>query len=319
VRPHLKLIAAVAIVAVVGMFSLPVAAEGFVLTGTVSPEITAPGGTLTVTYTAGGRAGACDEYGPDAVGPSNAENEVGPAASIVTYSNRQVVFGLFPQSVALNSENYPSDWYDTGTPPSELGYVTSFACPSSTYDQEVETTKSGWQGTVIGTVRIPDDIPPGVYNAVWGCGAPRQLPAGAEDTLFWDTGSPAISRVVTVTGTPAPHEIALTLGFSAGSNIRNGDALVSVSGGGLLPGATYTVIQRSDPVQIGTGVVGATGLFSASLPIFRNTPGGAHSVTVTSLNLAGEVVSAVAWFYLDENGTVVGTSYDGPIAPRFTG
>jgi hypothetical protein len=193
----------------------------------------------------------------------------------------------------LNSDNYPSDWYDTGTPLSQLGYVTSAGIlPTSTYDQDVETEWSGWQGTFTGTVTVPADTPPGVYNAVWGCGYPSQQdPGGAEDTLVWDTQSSAISGVITIPGGIA---LALALDFSAGSNIRNGDALVPVSGGGLLPGAPYTVILRSDPVQIGAGVVGPTGSFSASYPIPPNTPGGAHSVTVTSLNLAGEEVSAVA-------------------------
>jgi len=319
-RAHLKLIAVVTVAAVVGLFSLPAAADlPYVLTGTVAPEVIDPGGTLAVTYTVSGNVGACDDAGPDnpvvfGLDPAN-------GGQTVTYSNRPLVFGLFPQSVVLNSENYPSDWYDTGTPLSELGYVTSAGIlPTSTYDQTANPDLSGWQGTFTGTVVVPLDLAPGTYNAVWGCGYPSQRdPVGAEDTLFWDTQSPAISGVIQVGGTPAPDGISLTLDFSAGSNIRNGDALVPVSGGGLLPGAPYTVILRSDPVQIGAGVVGATGSFSASYPIPPNTPGGAHSVTVTSLNLAGEEVSAVAWFYLDENGTVVGTSYDGPIAPRFTG
>lgn len=315
-RPHLKLVTALTIAVVVGLFSLPVSADpSNVLSGTVAPEAIDPGGTLTVTYTVSGSVGACDDFGPDQ--PQASSFGVVPElVETVTYSNRPLVFGMFPQSVQLNEFNYPTEWYDNGTPLAELGFVTSAGIlPTSEYDPQLPPYNSGWQGTFTGEVVVPVDLPAGTYNAVWGCGAPAQQNEG----LYWDTQSPAIAGVIEVGGTPIPDGISLTLDFSAGSNIRNGNSLVPVAGGGLLPGAPYTVVLRSDPVQIGAGTVGPTGSFSASYPIPPNTPAGAHSVTVTSLNTSGEEVSAMAWFYLDENGTVLGVSYDGPVVPRFTG
>ena len=316
-RHRVKFLSALALVGALGLFSLPASANGaMVLTGTVAPETVAAGGTLTVTYTAGGTAGACDDAGPDqplvdsAPAPANV-----PA---VTYSNRPLIFGLYPQTVALDQANYPDAWYTGGTPLDELGFVTVVGTlPTSEYpapQAQLAEALSGWQGTFTGTVTVPLDLPNGTYNAVWGCGLVVQQ---GED-LSYDTGSPAISGIIQV-GAPLPDGIALTLDFAAGSNIRNGDALVPVSGSNLLPGAAYTVVLRSDPVQIGAGIVGPAGTFSASYPIPPNTPAGSHSVTVTSLNTAGEEVSAVAYFFIDESGTVLGVSYDGPIGPRFTG
>ncbi|MBU3701391.1 MAG: hypothetical protein FGM58_05005 [Acidimicrobiia bacterium] len=313
-RHRVKFLSVLALVGVFGLLSLPAAAEPTsVLEGTVTPEAVAAGGSLTVTYTAGGEAGACDDYGPDLVVDSALANL--PTRS---YSNRPLVFGLFPQNVVLNQRNYPDAWYSDGTPLADLGFVTSAGIlPTSEYPDTAPAlfeSLSGWQGTFTGTVTVPADLPNGTYNAVWGCGFPVQQ----GESLSYDTGSPAIAGVVQV-GAPLPDGIALTLDFSAGSNIRNGDAQVPVSGSNLLPGAPYTVVLRSDPVQIGAGFVGPAGTFSASYPIPPNTPAGSHSVTVTSLNTAGEEVSAVAYFLLDENGTVLGVSYDGPLVPRFTG
>lgn len=94
---------------------------------------------------------------------------------------------------------------------------------------------------------------------------------------------------------------------------------MNVSGSSLLPGATESLIILSDSVQIGVGVVSPAGTYSASYPIPPKTLTGSHSVTVTSLLPAGEEVTAVAYFFIDESGTVLGVSYDGPTAPRFTG
>lgn len=313
-RYRVKFLSALALVGALGLFSLPASANGaMVLTGTVSPESVAAGGTLTVTYTASGTAAACDDAGPDVVNDS-----VPAVIPTVTYSNRPLIFGLFPQTVALDQANYPDAWYSDGTPLNQLGFVTvAGTLPTSEYPAPLPQSAealSGWQGTFTGTVTVPLGLPDGTYNAVWGCGLVVQQ---GED-LSYDTGSPAISGIIQV-GAPLPDGIALTLDFAPGSNIRNGDALVPVSGSNLLPGAAYTVVLRSDPVQIGAGVVSPAGTFSASYPIPPNTPAGSHSVTVTSLNTAGEEVTAVAYFYIDESGTVLGVSYDGPIGPRFTG
>jgi hypothetical protein len=63
---------------------------------------------------------------------------------------------------------------------------------------------------------------------------------------------------------------------------------------------------------IGNGMNDATGAFSAVYPIPPDTPGGSHSVTVSSLDINGDPVTAVAYFSIDDNGTVTAISYDAP-------
>jgi hypothetical protein len=270
-------------------------------TGSVTPDTVAAGGTLTVNFEAGPGTGQCDDYG--------SEND--------EYANRPLVFGLFPATTALDPDvNVPSAWYNDGTPLDELGFVVSPGILATSPAGQA----SGWEGSFTGQVTLPDDLTAGDYVAVWSCGQP--------DTLEYDSNGRAVSQSVTVTGTtPGPQPgndgISLTLAFSVGDSIRTGTAGVPVSGAGLKPGADYTVVLRSDPVEIGAGVNDANGAFSATYPIPGDTPAGPHSVTVTSLNTADEEVSAVAWFTLDANGIVTAISYDGPTAaaasPRFTG
>lgn len=150
---------------------------------------------------------------------------------------------------------------------------------------------------------------------------------------FVSLGSPVLTfGKVSPAPVPVAKGISLTLDFKVGDNIRAGDAGVPVSGSGLLPGADYTVVLRSDPVQIGAGVNDANGAFSAVYPIPPDTPGGPHSVTVSSLDTNGDPVTAVAYFSIDDSGTVTAISYDAPtpdpraaaaaaavVVPAFTG
>jgi hypothetical protein len=150
---------------------------------------------------------------------------------------------------------------------------------------------------------------------------------------FVSLGAPVLTfGKVSPDPVPVAKGISLTLDFKVGDNIRAGDAGVPVAGSGLLPGADYTVVLRSDPVQIGAGVNDANGAFSAVYPIPPDTPGGSHSVTVSSLDINGDPVTAVAYFSIDDSGTVTAISYEAPtpdpraaaavaavVVPAFTG
>ena len=305
-RRHIKLLTATILLASVGLVSAPVSANGTVpATGTVTPGTVDPGGVVTVTYQSSGNTLVCDDQGPDV------------SDDTYTYANRPLVFGLFSASVPLEPEgNWPLAWYNDGTPLTDLGFVNvPGILATSTYNY-VTAGYSGWQGSFTGQVTLPTSLAAGSYNAVWGC--------GYEGEEQYDTQVPALVQQITVTGAPDPGPapaddgISLTLDFEVGQNIRDGGAGVPVAGAGLLPGADYIVVLRSDPVEIGAGVNDANGAFSATYPVPPNTPGGPHSVTVTSLNTAGQEVSAVAYFTLDDNGTVTAISYDGPTAPAAT-
>lgn len=300
-RRHLKLLTATILLASVGLVSAPVSANGGSVTGTVSPSTVSPGGTVTVTFEATGNTAMCDDQGPEGG----------------EYANRPLVFGLFPSSVELVPvDNFPTAWYEDGTATlSELGFID---VPGILATSPYDGVTNGWQGSFTGQVTLPDDLTPGTYNAVWSC--------GYEDSSEpeYDTQVPALLQEITVPAGPDPGPapaddgISLTLDFEVGQNIRDGGAGVPVAGAGLQPGADYIVVLRSDPVEIGAGVNDANGAFSATYPVPPDTPGGPHSVTVTSLNTAGQEVSAVAYFTLDDNGTVTAISYDGPTPPAAT-
>ena len=294
-RRHLKLLTATVVLASVGLVSAPVSANGGSVTGTVSPTTVDPGETVTVTFEATGDTSMCDDAGPE-------DGE---------YANRPLVFGLFPSSVELVAEdNFPAAWYNDGTPLPDLGFIN---VPGILATSPYDGSTNGWQGSFTGEVTLPTDLTPGTYNAVWSC--------GFEDSEEYDTQVPGLTPEITVTGSPDPGPapaddgISLTLDFEVGQNIHDGGAGVPVAGSGLQSGADYIVVLRSDPVEIGAGVNDANGAFSASYPVPPDTPGGPHSVTVTSLNTAGQEVSAVAYFTLDDNGTVTAISYDGPTPP----
>lgn len=312
-QQHLRIITAALLVASVGLVSIPVSANGSSsLTGTFSPGTIAAGATATVTFESTGSTNVCDDTGPDGGGNSD---------GTFTYSNRPLVVGLFPTSVELNPESkHPEASVVDNTPLNELGFATAAGVlATSTYDPTT-TENSGWQGSFTGQVTLPATLAPGTYNAVWDCGI-----AGTPEPEY-DIGGTALVQQVTVTSAaPGPQTgsdgISLTLDFSVGDNIRGGTLGVPVAGSGLQPGAEYTVVLRSDPVQLGLGINDATGSFSAVYPLPADTPAGPHSVTVTSTNTAGETVEATAWFTLDANGTVTAISYEGPTAvtPAFTG
>ncbi len=302
----LRVVTACLVVIGIGMATTPLSANGLpVATGTLTPENPRPGSVVTVTFDAPSGTGQCDDIGPN--------------DSDGVYSGRPLVFGLFPATVALEvGGNWPTAWYQGGTPLTDLGFATKVG----TLAPFPVGLQSGWEGSFTGQVTLPATIPPGLYNAIWSCGQPI-------DEIAYDAGSPAVITSITVTGNPdpdpepAPDGISLTLDFNVGDNIRSGNSGVPVSGAGLKPGAAYEVVLRSDPVVIGNGSNDPNGAFSATYPVPANTPAGPHSVTVTSLNTADEVVSAAAWFTLNDNGVVTAISFDGPTAaaakPSYTG
>lgn len=123
-----------------------------------------------------------------------------------------------------------------------------------------------------------------------------------------------------VFGAPAPAPtpaLNLVLDFAVGDSIRAGNLPVTTAGGGLKANAPYTVVLRSDPVQIGQGNTDDEGSFTNTSPLPADTPGGSHSVTVASTAPDGTAVEGVAYFTIDDNGVVTAISYDAatPLAP----
>ena len=149
-------------------------------------------------------------------------------------------------------------------------------------------------------------------------GAITGTPDSAGPYTVTITATNSVGSVTTeFTGTvaePAP-EIAITLDFSIGANVKSGNQTTTVSGSGLQPNSPFRVVLRSDPVQIGAGTADADGTFNAVLTIPAGTPPGAHSATVYGIAPDGSEVVDVSYFTLDENGMVLDVSDVAPTRP----
>lgn len=268
---------------------VPAAAE---TSGSFSPTTIDAGETFTVTMTVelGDDAYVCEDNGPDEY-----IDEFTPLNYGVTLA-RPMVVAFWAGDISGDpsaADNEPTAWLT-------LDDLTGYTHP--------DTTTFGWVGDETMTGTLPD-LEPGTYTAGWGCGYPE-----TDYTAGWgyiDGDALAFSQVITVPAEAAPTAIDLELELILDKEITGGALGVPVSGAGLLPGADYQVVLRSDPVTIGTGIVDENGEFSATYPIPADTPDGGHSVTVSSLDPDGKPVEAVGYFNL-EGGVVTGVSYETP-------
>lgn len=63
-----------------------------------------------------------------------------------------------------------------------------------------------------------------------------------------------------------------------------------MTGKNFKPGSTATFTLHSDPVVLGTAVVGVDGTVSLTAKVPANVPAGAHTVVITGLGTDGETV-----------------------------
>ena len=121
------------------------------------------------------------------------------------------------------------------------------------------------------------------------------------------------STAVTPTITPAiTPTVSLVLNFLAGSNI--GDAVTTVSASNLKVGSDFSLVMRSTPVIVHSGVVGLTGAVNWRDNLPTGVPAGAHSLTLYGVAPDGAVLTAVAWFSYNASGEIVESSRIGPVA-----
>jgi LPXTG-motif cell wall-anchored protein len=260
--------------------------------GSFSPIQLAPGDTFAVSFSNtpvvdGDGDDQCDDVGPD-------EFVEGVGG---TYSNRPMWVGFLPGDLTTTNPD-DIDLYADDVVSVTIGTLPTYTHPTDdTY---------GWAGQFTGSGTLPD-LAAGTYTVALQCGQP--------DSTDPDSNGTPVLTLITVTGETAPPTvdpaIELALELILNQSITDGSLGVPVAGSGLLPGADYEVVLRSDPVVIGTGIVDKDGSFSATYPIPANTPDGGHSVTVTSLDANGNPVSAVGYFNL-EGGVVVGVSFTNP-------
>lgn len=263
--------------------------------GTFTPTTIEPGDTFSFTFSNAGVVNGigddqCDDHGYD-------------DGSSDTYSNRPLWIGyLEGDQTAVDPDEL--DLYADGIVSGSLGTLPTHVVQGGDDD-------FGWAGTLDGTGTLPE-LEPGTYTVAMICGHPD---GDGPDT----NGDPVLIKITVPDNAPVDDPdsdpaIDLELELILDNSIAGGALGVPVAGGGLLPGADYTVVLRSDPVVIGSGTVDENGAFSATYPIPANTPDGGHSVTVSSLDPDGNPVSAVGYFEL-EGGVVTGISYASAFTP----
>ena len=121
--------------------------------------------------------------------------------------------------------------------------------------------------------------------------------------------STAVTPAITPAITPT---VSLVLNFLAGSNI--GDAVTTVSASNLKVGSDFSLVMRSTPVIVHSGVVGLTGAVNWRDNLPTGVPAGAHSLTLYGVAPDGAVLTAVAWFSYNASGEIVESSRIGPVA-----
>jgi len=92
--------------------------------------------------------------------------------------------------------------------------------------------------------------------------------------------------------------LALKLKLAVGSKLSGQN--VSIQGGGLKAGSTYTLTMHSDPLLIFTGTTDANGDFkeTVKIPAKACLAPGEHSLTLTGITPAGDPTSDTAKFAL---------------------
>jgi hypothetical protein len=79
---------------------------------------------------------------------------------------------------------------------------------------------------------------------------------------------------------------------------------VTVTASGLKPGASYTVVLKSDPVTLASGTVPDSGSISTEATIPASLAAGEHTITLTSTDWEDKAVQSVLSFTLDADGKI---------------
>jgi hypothetical protein len=117
---------------------------------------------------------------------------------------------------------------------------------------------------------------------------------------------------------PVVTDANIALGFGIGDPVAGGTA--TVTAGGMLPGADYTIILRSSPILLGSGQVAVDGSILRTVTIPSGLEAGWHSITLTSTAGNGSPYVKVIWFFIGANGALTAvTSTDPTDVLAYTG
>jgi hypothetical protein len=181
--------------------------------------------------------------------------------------------------------------------------VVSWTAPANTGGSLISgytvTSSGGQTATVAGTSATVTGLTNGTAYTFTVTATNVSGSSAASDS------STAVTPVITPT-------VSLVLNFLAGSNIR--DAVTTVSASNLKVGSDFSLVMRSTPVIVHSGVVGSTGEVNWRGNLPTGVPAGAHSLTLYGVAPDGAVLTAVAWFSYNASGEIVESSRIGPVA-----
>jgi len=181
--------------------------------------------------------------------------------------------------------------------------VVSWTAPANTGGSLITgytvTSSGGQTATVSGTSATVTGLTNGTAYTF------TVTATNASGTSAASDSSTAVTPAITPT-------VSLVLNFLAGSNIR--DAVTTVSASNLKVGSDFSLVMRSTPVIVHSGVVGSTGAVNWRGNLPTGVPAGAHSLTLYGVAPDGAVLTAVAWFSYNASGEIVESSRIGPVA-----
>ncbi|WP_269937965.1 DUF1349 domain-containing protein [Arthrobacter sp. HY1533] len=120
-----------------------------------------------------------------------------------------------------------------------------------------------------------------------------------------ESATPTPSGSATPSTSPAPGAPS---GSLSSATVSAGGEL-TVTGKNFKPGTTATFTLHSDPVVLGTAVVGANGTVSLTAKLPANVPAGAHTVTIAGTGANGDAVElSLALVVAGANATATASS-----------
>jgi hypothetical protein len=282
------------------------------LDGTDSPGI-------QNSYASGAVSGSDSVAGLIGYLGNGAEVEDSYATGRVSGSTR--VGGLVGSREA--SETATDSFWNRGTTDQTSSIVGT---SKSTSDMQTLATYTSASWAIIAATAFEE--PDGTAQEVWGIGADVNC---GYPFLWWQKVSghtcpaPTSAGGSDTAGTVSPA-IHLDLKAKTGDVVAGSSVLME--GQGLAPGSEYSLVVRSTPVTVKSGVVTRGGTFSHTVTLPEGIAPGVHTITLTATGSDGGSLTLTQSFTVASNGTfsalgsvtgqvtggLAATGVDGPLA-----
>lgn len=145
----------------------------------------------------------------------------------------------------------------------------------------------------------PDGTP---FEETWGIGPSVN---SGYPFLWWQTGTGVTISAGTAAGSGSLASVApaIHLELKAVLSDRVAGAPVLMEGQGLRPGSSYSLVVRSSPLTVKSGVVSSGGSFSHTVTMPSGIAPGVHTITLSGVGAGGERLVLTQSFTVAANGT----------------